>query len=113
MNKQTDDYNNKIIITSEYPTTIVEDFKMYVTYLKSHPIKLTKANGYFTKKDLLAIYEQIKTEKREVPANATQIGYPIIHLFHQLSVALDIFRIQRSKSNDQNPLQQQSFSIIK
>jgi len=47
---------NKIIITSEYPSYIVGNFRTYLTYLSIHQIKLTKAKGYFTKKDLSTMY---------------------------------------------------------
>ena len=87
------------MITAEYPTPIVEDFRTYLNHLTSYPIKLTKAKGYFTKKDLLVLYPQMKSDKNEVPQQATQIGYPIIHLFYHLSLALDFIRIQRSSSS--------------
>ena len=97
VNKITDP--NKLIITTEYPTYIVEDFRTYLIYLRLHPIKLTKAKGYFMKKDLLVLYPQMKSDQNEVPQQATQIGYPIIHLFYHLSLALDFIRIQRSSSS--------------
>jgi len=64
MNKLEVHDHNKIIITTEYPNHIIEDFRTYLTYMTSHPIKLTKAKGYFTKKDLLP---QMKSDKNEVP----------------------------------------------
>ena len=41
----------------------------------------------------------MKSDKNEVPQQATQTGYPIIHLFYHLSLALDFIRIQRSSSS--------------
>ena len=97
MDKLNVDEHHKMMITAEYPTPIVEDFRTYLNHLTSYPIKLTKAKGYFTKKDLdLCFIHKWKSDKNEVPQQATQIGYPIIHLFYHLSLALDFIRIQRS-----------------
>lgn len=90
---------SKLIFTKDYPTPIVEDFRTYLTYLSSHRIKLTKVNGYFTKKDLIAIYSKMKCDTREVPQHGTQQRYPILHLFYHLSMTLDFFKVQRTQSS--------------
>ena len=64
------------MITPENPSYLVGNFRTYLTYLSTHQIKLTKAKGYFAKKDLIAIYSKMKGKKGEVPKHATQIGYP-------------------------------------
>ncbi|MBM7570111.1 hypothetical protein [Aquibacillus albus] len=99
MNKLYIDENNKIVITPQYPSYLLADFITYLTYLKTHQIKLTRTKGYFSKKDLLAIYSKMKSEKKEVPSNATQTGYPIVHLFYHLSIVLDFIRVHYYKSS--------------
>lgn len=91
--------NEKLIITPEYPSYIVRNFRTFLTYLSTHPIKLTKSNGYLTRKDLIAIYSQMKGEKEEVPSHATQTGYPIIHLFYHLSTVLEFLKVVRTPSS--------------
>lgn len=88
----------KIRITENDPTSLVEDFQTYLTYLKTNPIKLTKTHGYLTKKDLVAIYPKLKCSEGDVPKQLTQIGFPILHLFYCLSIELDFIRIKRSKT---------------
>ncbi|WP_335871641.1 plasmid pRiA4b ORF-3 family protein [Bacillus sp. 2205SS5-2] len=90
---------NEIRITKEKPAYLVENFRIYLSYLKTHSIKLTKAKGYFTKKDLMSIQEQMKGVKGDVSPSATQIGYPIIHLFYHLSVVLDFIKVNRKQSS--------------
>ncbi|MDC3417434.1 plasmid pRiA4b ORF-3 family protein [Aquibacillus salsiterrae] len=99
MNKQIVDMKNKVIITTVYPSSIIKDFRIYLTYLQKNKIKLTKANAYFTKKDLLAIYSLITHDNIEVPKHSTQIGYPKIHLFYHLSINLDFIRIKRTQTS--------------
>lgn len=103
---------NKVIITSEHPSYIVENFRTYLTYLSTHQIKLTKAKGYFMKKDLIAIYSQMKGEKGEVPQHATQIGYPILHLFYHLSIVLDFVKINRYQSSVVAVIQSQQIELF-
>ncbi|WP_456272490.1 IS1096 element passenger TnpR family protein [Bacillus sp. AK031] len=90
--------NNRILVTPDCPSRIIEDFRMYLNYISTHKIKLTKTNAYFTKKDLLYLYSQMNIDKREVPDNATQTGYPILHLFYELSIVLDFIKVHRTQS---------------
>ena len=100
------------MITPENPSYLVENFRTYLTYLSTHQIKLTKAKGYFAKKDLIAIYSKMKGEKREVPKHATQIGYPIIHLFYHLSIVLDFVKINRYQSSVVAIIQSQQVEVF-
>lgn len=85
-----------LVITPTYPSLILADFRMYLSYLSSHKIKLTKANGYFTKKDLRAMYGPLQEGKGEVEPHGTQTGYPILNLFYHLSIELDFIRVIRT-----------------
>ena len=98
--------NEKIIISTEYPSHIIEDFRTYLDYLKTHEIKLTRSKGYFTKNDLISLYSQMKGENKEVPNHATQLGYPILHLFYQLSIVLDLIKVRRTSSSASAVIQQ-------
>lgn len=82
-----------------FSSTIVDDFKTYLTYLSTHQIKLTKVKGYFTKKDLLALYPQMKSDKSEIPQHSAQNRYPILHLFYHISIVLEFFKVNRTKSS--------------
>jgi hypothetical protein len=66
------------MITPENPSYLVENFRTYLTYLSTHQIKLTKAKGYFAKKDLIAIYSKMKGEKIYIYG---YINLPIIYSF--------------------------------
>lgn len=101
-----------MVITSEYPSYIVKNFRTYLNYLSIHQIKLTKAKGYFTKKDLSAMYSQMKGEIGEVPQHATQIGYPMLHLFYHLSIALDFVKINRYPSSVVAVIQSQQIELF-
>ncbi len=101
MNRKIEDQQDQIIITKEFPSDLLEEFQIYVAYLKTNKIKLTKASAYFTKKDLLAIYSRLKPDDREIPEHATQISYPKIHLFYYLAINLDLIRIQRTQTSAQ------------
>jgi hypothetical protein len=87
------DQQDKLVITSTYPSTILKDFQIYLNYLNSHKIKLTRANGYFTKKDLQVMYAQMEEGKAKVDPKSTQTGYPILNLFYHLSIELGFIKV--------------------
>ncbi|MDY0405145.1 hypothetical protein P5G51_006785 [Virgibacillus sp. 179-BFC.A HS] len=41
---------------NDYPKIILEDFEIFLNYVKDHPVKLTKTRNYITKKDLRKIH---------------------------------------------------------
>lgn len=85
-------YQNKLHITNEAPTTIVEDFHAFINYLSSHPIKLTKTKQELSRKDLRALYGLLPKLGLEVGERSTQIYYPVINLFMELAFTLELIR---------------------
>src|SRR5690606_32226762 len=82
----------KIKITNEYPTTIIKDFNMFLEYFGKNKVKLTKANQYLTRKDLVAIYELMSEPKPEVPLKSNQPANPLLHLFFHLAFKLELLK---------------------
>ncbi|TYS40761.1 plasmid pRiA4b ORF-3 family protein [Bacillus infantis] len=95
-----DDLNlrDELVITSTYPSSILEDFHKYLNYITSHKLKLTRASGYFTKKDLQAICAHLEDSAAKTDPKLTQTGYPLINLFYHLSITLDFMRVNRTPS---------------
>ncbi|QUW21418.1 hypothetical protein JSQ81_16685 [Sporosarcina sp. Marseille-Q4063] len=104
--------DSKILITENDPTPIVGDFQSYLTYLATHPIKLTKTKGYLTKKDLLAIYPLMKCDTRDVSQHNSQLDYPLLHLFYNLSLILDFFKIKRTQSTATAIIQKEQIDVF-
>ena len=78
------------------PTTIIEDFHRFLTYIKEQPTKLTKTKGNLSKKDLRAMYAMLPNLGLEVGENATQSYYPVINLFMELAQKLELVRTSTS-----------------
>lgn len=90
----------KIIITNDYPTTIVVDFFEFLNYIEAHIVKLTKTNQQMTRKDLIALYALMTEPKLDVNEKSNQIGYPLLHLFFELALNLEL--IQRKAIGSTN-----------
>ncbi|WP_421383188.1 IS1096 element passenger TnpR family protein [Bacillus salacetis] len=112
MEKELPDKYSRIIVTPDYPSHIVENFRRFLTYVSTHKIKLTRSKGYFTKKDLIALQSQMKGEKREVPEHATQQEYPMLHLFYELSLVLDFIKVKRTKSSAAAIIQDEPIDVF-
>lgn len=82
----------RIRITDEYPTPIIGDFIQFLDYIANNKIKLTKANEFLPRKDLIAIYDLMSDPKFDVPLKNNQPGYPLLHLFFLVSIELDLLR---------------------
>ncbi|WP_099353769.1 plasmid pRiA4b ORF-3 family protein [Fredinandcohnia onubensis] len=82
----------RIRITDEYPTPIIGDFIRFLDYIANNKIKLTKANEFLPRKDLIAIYDLMSHPKFDVPLKNNQPGYPLLHLFFLASIELDLLR---------------------
>lgn len=80
----------KVTITNDYPTTITQDFLTFLDYIENHTVKLTKTNQQITRKDLVALYALMPEPKLAVSEKSNQIGYPLLHLFFQLAVELEL-----------------------
>ncbi len=87
-----------LVVTDGNPSTIVSDFKVFLDYLQSNTIRLTKTKGYLTKKDLLRIFPKLRGSEGDVPKFASQTSYPILHLFYCLSIELDLIKIKTTST---------------
>ena len=77
-------------ITQSEPTSIVADFTIFLTYLKQQPVILTKAKQQLARKDLRALYELLPNLGLEVGERSTQSYYPVINLFVELALKLQL-----------------------
>ncbi|WP_332628566.1 IS1096 element passenger TnpR family protein [Halalkalibacter flavus] len=77
-------------ITDEYPTAIAKDFRVFLRYLEENKVKLTRASGYITRKDLKVIYSSMSEPKLVVSEKGNQPDYPLIHLFYHLAITLEL-----------------------
>src|SRR5690625_4787874 len=89
----------KIIIMKESPVTITQEFIIFLEYIKSNQVKLTKTREYITRKHLMQIYSLIGKDKHDVSPKGDQIDYPVIHLFFHLGLELDLIRKIGTKGN--------------
>lgn len=79
---------SKLKITKK-DCTIVDDFEAFLIFFDKK-VKLTKANGYITRKDLIALNEQMINPRIGIPETANQPDYPHVHLFYHLAFRLDL-----------------------
>ncbi|MDC3413891.1 IS1096 element passenger TnpR family protein [Terrihalobacillus insolitus] len=70
-----------------YPINLVRDFEKFLSYLESHTIKLTKTNGYISKKNLPYINDQLSLKAEDVTNHSQQEYYPYIHFFFHLALS--------------------------
>lgn len=81
---------NPLQVTLDDPTTIVADFSVFLNYLKQQPVKLTKTKQQLGRKDLRALYELLPNLGLEVGEKSTQSYYPVINLFVELALKLEL-----------------------
>lgn len=107
MKKDGLNLQDELVITSSYPSSILEDFHKYLNYITSHKLKLTRASGHFTKKDLQAICAHLEDGAATHDPKLTQTGYPLINLFYHLSITLDFIRVNRTPSTAEALIQKE------
>ncbi|MER1985780.1 MAG: hypothetical protein ABS948_07795 [Solibacillus sp.] len=89
----------KLFITNEQPTTIVADFQTFLNYFNSYSPKLTKTKHQLARKDLCSLYAQLPNLGLEAKETDTQSNYPVIQLFTELALKLQILKKEYKRSN--------------
>jgi Plasmid pRiA4b ORF-3-like protein. len=80
---------SKIKIGDAYPAPILSDFLIFLDYIETHRVKLTKTE-HLQRKDLTAIYARLQNPTPELTANANQDDAPALLLCYQLAGEMDL-----------------------
>lgn len=105
--------NSKITITNYYPTTITTDFLEFLHYIENHKVTLTKTTQQIARKDLVAMYALMPEPKLEVNEKSNQIGYPLLHLFFQLAIKLELIQKRASGSTSVAAIHEENLALFK
>lgn len=82
----------KLFITNEQPTTLLADLQTFLNYFSGYSPKLTKTKQQLARKDLRALYAQLPNLGLEAKETDHQSNYPIIQLFIELSLKLQLLK---------------------
>jgi len=74
-------------ITATYPTTLVQDFRMFMDNLKKEETILSPKNQYMPRKQLWELNQLVSFKTDDVNPKLDQGSYPLLHMFNQLAVA--------------------------
>ena len=78
-------------ITEEWPTPIVKDFDHFLDSAQAKSAYLTKAKQVLDRKTLYALNQKMQTFQTNTHPRTDQEYYPLLNLFHRISMASQFF----------------------
>lgn len=86
-----------LTISENEPTPILKDFAIFIHYLKTNRIVLTKVNEFISGKNLFEVNQQMTHPVPNTVERTTQDFYPIFHLFYHLILGGKLFQKVQEK----------------
>ncbi|GKX65917.1 plasmid pRiA4b ORF-3 family protein [Inconstantimicrobium mannanitabidum] len=71
--------------------SFLKDFNSFIEYLAFNEVTVGKTNNFISPKFLFEINEVMEIKQEGIKPTSTQVAYPLIHLFHNLSVSGRLF----------------------
>jgi len=74
-------------ITTTYPTTLLQDFRMFMDRLKKEETELSPKNQYMPRVWLWELNQLVSFKTEDANPKLDQASYPLLHMFNQLALA--------------------------
>lgn len=81
----------KIFNLNEKMKVFLDDFDKFTEYIACNKVTVGKTNKFISPKFLFEINEILKIKQEDIKPKSTQLAYPLIHLFNNLSVRGKLF----------------------
>jgi Plasmid pRiA4b ORF-3-like protein. len=82
----------KVFDLDEKMKNFLEDFDKFIDYLIFNEVTVGKVNKFISAKFLFEINEAMEQKQENITPKSTQLAYPLLHLFCNLSVGGKLFR---------------------
>ncbi|WP_411680055.1 hypothetical protein [Clostridium thailandense] len=70
----------------------LEDFDKFTEYISCNKVTIGSVNKFISPKFLFEINETLNIKQENIKPRSTELSYPLIHLFNNLSVSSKLFR---------------------
>lgn len=87
----------KVFDLDEKMKNFLEDFNKFIDYLIFNEVTVGKVNKFISAKFLFEINEAMEHKQQNITAKSTQLAYPLLHLFYNLSISGKLFRAEVMK----------------
>lgn len=87
----------KVFDLNEKMKNFLDDFDKFTEYLIYNEVTIGKTNKFISPKFLCEINKVMKIKQENVKPKSTQLAYPLLHLFCNLSIKGKLFKEERIK----------------
>lgn len=81
----------------ERMNSFLNDFNRFTEFIVSNEVTIGKVNNFISTKFLVEINEAMEMNQKDIKPTSTQVAYPLIHLFNNLSVSGNLFAKENIK----------------